>query len=136
MENAAGIRFILKYGFVILLIILAFFLINKFAVFNVILAPEKCDLKSGFDCISFTAHQDGINLILQNLHDYSISVSKISFKDCVFSGRIDMPSGISRPFLLKNCTINRKLKDTLILEYFTPDNMLHKLNGTLVVKVK
>ena len=136
MENAAGIRFILKYGFIIILILIAVFLMNRFGFFNVFLAPENCDISTGFDCISFSAHKDGINLILQNLHDYSVSVSEIRFRDCIFQGRTDMPPGITRPFLLKNCLITGKIKDNLIMEYFTPDNVINEVNGTLVVRVK
>ena len=136
MENAAGIRFILKYGVIIIRIIIAVFLINKFDLFSVVFAPEDCDIQPGFECISFSAHNDGVNLILQNLHDYNVDVTEIKFKDCTFSGRTDMPPGISRPFLLKNCIITGKIKDNLIMEYYTPDNIVHKVNGTLIVRVK
>jgi len=136
MENAAGVRFILKYGLIIILIIAGFFVADRLDLFSVVFAPESCNFRSGFECISFSAHQDGVNLIMQNLHDYNVYVSEIRFKNCIFQGRTDMPPGISRPFHLKNCIIDGKIKDNILMEYFTPDNILHEINGTLIVRVK
>lgn len=136
VENAAGVRFILKYLFVIIIIIIIIFLISKFNLYEIVLAPEDCDIPSGFECVSFSAHKDGLNLILQNTHDYAIRVSKVNFKNCVFSGRTEMEPAIIRSFHLKNCVIEGKIKDSLIIDYYTPDNKLHSINGTLLVKVR
>ena len=136
MENAAGVRFILKYGVAIIVILIIIFLINKFDLYNTIFAPEDCDIRSGFECISFSAHKDGVNIIIQNLHDYTVFVSEIQFMECLFSGRQAMNPGITRSFHLKNCIIEGKIKDILKIRYFSPDNLPHQINGTLVVKVK
>ncbi len=136
MAETEGVRFILKYGVIIIIGIIAVVLLNKFGVFSVFFAPESCNIEDGFDCISFSAHKDGVNLILQNLHDYDVFVANIKYKNCIFRGRTNMPRALARPFLLKNCILNGKLKDVLSIDYYTPDNKLNHIKGSLVVNVK
>ena len=136
MENAAGIKFILKYGFFILVILIIFFLVNGSEKIELIISPESCNFDSGFNCIGFSAHKDGVNIILQNLHDFSISIKEIDFKGCSFSGRTNMASGITRSFLLKDCILEGKLKDNIIITYSFPDEVLRQINGSMAVIVK
>jgi hypothetical protein len=136
MENAAGIRFVLKYGFTVFLIIMGIFGLFKFGFFDAFFSSEKCYIEDSFECIGFGASSEGVNLILRNLHDYPVSVSRISFRDCVFNNRNELNSGISRTFFLKDCFLKGKVKDTLNVDFYTPDNVLHSINGSLIVKVK
>ena len=136
MENAAGVRFILKYGLVIIIVLAVIILANKAGVFDSLFAHEGCKVRSGFDCISFSAHKDGVNIILQNLHDYTVFVSSIRFRDCFFSGRYALNPGITHSFQLRDCIIDGKIKDFLTIEFFSSDNVLHQVNGSLVVRVR
>ncbi len=136
MAETEGIRFILKYGLIIIFIIIAVIVLNSAGVFTMLFSPEHCSIKEGFDCISYKAHKDGVNLILQNLHDYDVAVSQLKFKNCIFRGRVSMHRGLVRPFLLKDCILSGKISDNLQIDYYTPDNKLHKVEGSLVVRVE
>ncbi len=136
MENAAGIKFILKYGFFILIAVIIFFLVNGSEKIEMAISPESCNFDSGFNCIGFSAHKDGINIILQNLHDFNIAVKEINFKDCSFSERTTMASGITRSFHLTDCVLEGKLKDNIIINYSFPDEISRQINGSMVVIVK
>jgi hypothetical protein len=137
-KGQAVIEFMLTYGWVILVVIIAIGALIYFGV----LSPktfnkEQCEIIPGLDCVDFRAKSDELTLILENNLGQDIFIQKIedSTGSCSFVEGKEIQSGKQETFIVKGCKYGSKgerLKTEPKISYQTSTGRNHTEKALLL----
>ena len=141
-KGQAAIEFILTYGWILLVVVLAVGALLYFGF----LSPETfskkhCEIVPGLECSEFRATSNELTLVLENDLGQNIFVKKM--KDgsgkCSFEEGKEIKNGEKETFLLKNCRYGSKgerLETEVSVEYQSSTGINHTQNAQIVTFIE
>jgi hypothetical protein len=141
-KGQAAIEFILTYGWILLVVVLAVGALLYFGF----LSPEtfgkkQCEIVPGLECDEFRATSNELTLILENDLGQDIFIKRMHDKSgkCSFEEGTDIPNGEKKTFLLKDCKYGSKgerLETSVSVEYQSSTGINHTQEAQIVTFIE